>query len=293
MVSPLLETVAAARALRTPDPALAGWRRAVLGGGTPGSTGGPAGTVGAAGGGPVGGPGGTGGDAARYAKAATELVADRGGEFAAAAVLRLSGHRTNWLEDELRELGPAAPVLRGFHRYALTAHWAVLRAALHGDLALRAHELAVFGAQRAVAGLPGLDVTETDRPDGAARRLVLAPSAFRTDTAVYATAEGTVVVYPMTGRARLWAGPGEAEPAAGLGALLGRGRAAALRNIGSGCGTAELAQRLQVSSGTASVHVAALREGGLVTTHRVGKGVRHVLTPVGSMLVSGRTGPYG
>ncbi|MFI6054663.1 ArsR/SmtB family transcription factor, partial [Streptomyces violascens] len=61
---------------------------------------------------------------------------------------------------------------------------------------------------------------------------------------------------------------------------------AALLNIGAGCGTTELADRLGVSAGTASVHVTALRNGGLVATHRVGKAVNHVLTPVGSALIT-------
>lgn len=95
---------------------------------------------------------------------------------------------------------------------------------------------------------------------------------------------GSVITYPASGHRRL-RDESEAVAAPRLGALLGRGRAAALLNIGTGCGTTELADRLGVSAGTASVHVTALRNGGLVATHRFGKAVKHVLTPVGSALI--------
>jgi len=70
-----------------------------------------------------------------------------------------------------------------------------------------------------------------------------------------------------------------------LATLLGRGRAGALRAVGSGCTTAELATHLQVSAPTASVQAAALREAGLIATVREGRHVRHTLTSIGVALL--------
>ena len=70
-----------------------------------------------------------------------------------------------------------------------------------------------------------------------------------------------------------------------LATLLGRGRAGALRAVGSGCTTAELALRLHVSAPTASVQATALREAGLIATSRDGRQVRHTLTAIGRALL--------
>ncbi|MFC5722420.1 winged helix-turn-helix domain-containing protein [Streptomyces gamaensis] len=134
--------------------------------------------------------------------------------------------------------------------------------------------------------LPGLTVRDAWGETGVGERgLVLVPSVFRKTGVLLADEAGTVITYPASGHHTLWDENGAAAPGR-LGALLGRGRAAALLNIGAGCGTSDLADRLGVSAGTASVHVTALRNGGLVATHRVGKAVRHVLTPIGSALVT-------
>lgn len=76
-----------------------------------------------------------------------------------------------------------------------------------------------------------------------------------------------------------------------LAALLGRGRAGVLRAVGSGCTTAELAKRLQVSAPTASVQAAALREAGLIATSRDGRQVRHTLTSIGVALLEANPEP--
>jgi DNA-binding transcriptional ArsR family regulator len=72
-----------------------------------------------------------------------------------------------------------------------------------------------------------------------------------------------------------------------LTALLGRTRARVLVALGN-CGTTgELAVRLDVSAPTASAHVTALRDAGLVLSHRTDGRVLHTLTPLGAALLRG------
>ncbi len=69
--------------------------------------------------------------------------------------------------------------------------------------------------------------------------------------------------------------------AALLAALVGRNRAAVLGTIAEGCTTTELADRVGISLAAASQHASILRDAGLITTHRKGSAVLHILTPLG------------
>ncbi|MFF7751928.1 hypothetical protein ACFZCP_22345 [Streptomyces sp. NPDC007971] len=188
-------------------------------------------------------------------------------------------------ELDITALGPLEEPARAFFQDCLMGDWPRIRTVLESDVALRAHHLAAYGVRHVVDRLPGLTVRDArDGIEGGAGGLVLVPSVFRSTRVLLANRTGTVITYPASGHRSLWDRDEVVAPTR-LGALLGRGRAAALLNIGDGCGTGDLADRLGVSAGTASVHVAALRNGGLVATHRVGKAVRHVLTPIGSALI--------
>ncbi len=78
------------------------------------------------------------------------------------------------------------------------------------------------------------------------------------------------------------------EPVAAdrLGLLLGRGRAAVLRELGGPLTTTGLADRLGLAPSTVSEHLAALSEAGAVTRHRVGRAVYHQLTDTGRSLLA-------
>ncbi|MGW3263318.1 winged helix-turn-helix domain-containing protein [Streptomyces sp. NPDC001056] len=95
-----------------------------------------------------------------------------------------------------------------------------------------------------------------------------------------------VVVYPMAHRTGTTLTPDtRGEPAGtSLEGLIGRTRAAILRNAVGGRTTTALARAAGVSPGTASHRPSVLREAGLVTTRRKGPSVLHVATPL-------RTGP--
>jgi DNA-binding transcriptional ArsR family regulator len=71
-----------------------------------------------------------------------------------------------------------------------------------------------------------------------------------------------------------------------LDALLGRTRAAVLDAIAAApCTTSELARRTGTAVPSASQHAAVLRAADLIVTRRVGRAVRHTLTPFGAGLL--------
>ncbi|MFJ3219475.1 ArsR/SmtB family transcription factor [Kitasatospora sp. NPDC086801] len=72
----------------------------------------------------------------------------------------------------------------------------------------------------------------------------------------------------------------------GLTSLIGKGKAAALRAIGTGCTTTELAVRLGVSAPAASQHASTLRAAGMITSIRDGQRVVHSLTSLGTGLLT-------
>ncbi|MER7398739.1 ArsR family transcriptional regulator, partial [Streptomyces sp. NPDC000151] len=74
-----------------------------------------------------------------------------------------------------------------------------------------------------------------------------------------------------------------------LAAVLGRPRAEALLLLAEEHTTSGLARRLGVSNASASAHAAALRGAGLLTTVRAGRAVLHRRTPLGTLLIRGRT----
>ncbi|MBR7678841.1 helix-turn-helix transcriptional regulator, partial [Streptomyces daliensis] len=53
--------------------------------------------------------------------------------------------------------------------------------------------------------------------------------------------------------------------------------------------TGELARAIGVSASSASQHTTALRNTGLITSHRHGASVLHTLTPLGAALLRANT----
>ncbi|MFF4078406.1 ArsR/SmtB family transcription factor [Streptomyces sp. NPDC001777] len=99
-----------------------------------------------------------------------------------------------------------------------------------------------------------------------------------------------VLVYPIARTEGPDAAPfgaeGRLKP---LGGLLGRTRARVLTALQGSATTGELARVLHISTASASEHVRALREAGLVQGNRVGGCVIHSLTPLGEALLHGVT----
>ncbi|WP_328939852.1 ArsR family transcriptional regulator [Streptomyces tauricus] len=96
-----------------------------------------------------------------------------------------------------------------------------------------------------------------------------------------------VIMYP------LHHAPQPAPTAKGqpLHALLGRTRATILHATATGATTTEAARHAGVSTGTATHHTTALRNAGLISSHRQANTVLHVLTPLGAALLAGVADP--
>ncbi|MFJ9899950.1 ArsR/SmtB family transcription factor [Streptomyces sp. NPDC091280] len=117
------------------------------------------------------------------------------------------------------------------------------------------------------------------------RGLLLVPSYFcwGWPIALADPALPPVLVYPLLHEQ---AAPTGTAP---LAVLLGRTRALVLRATAAGATTGELARAAGISGPAASQHTSALRDAGLITSHRHGPAVLHTLTPLGAALVRAAT----
>lgn len=224
------------------------------------------------------------------------------GDFKPAALMPVPDERMPDLEAELREVPDRiASVLRECHEVLVAPYWPRIVAVLEADIAYRARVLADGGVEAVFAELhrevhwqDGELVLYPDRrPDAPitvdlhGHGLVLSPSAFcwpRAWAAIQPVTAG-VVRYPARGIATLWEERDAAAPD-GLAALVGRTRAGVLALLDAPTTTSDLAERLGVTSGAISQHLAVLRGAGLVVTRRDGRAVLHLRTPRADALLS-------
>jgi DNA-binding transcriptional ArsR family regulator len=199
-----------------------------------------------------------------------------------------------------RQLAAAAVAA---HQVLVEPYWTRIHACLQAEHVARLRTLAEGGPDRLLASLqspwvrwrpPVLEVlvpADYDVPLNG-RGIALVPSVFvgqipslhqnPNDPA----SMPWLVLPPADGRLEqrhLWGNP--RPRGAALAALVGRNRAAVLSTIADGCSTTELADRVGISLAAASQHASVLRDAGLITTHRQGSAVLHVLTPLGAELL--------
>jgi DNA-binding transcriptional ArsR family regulator len=117
------------------------------------------------------------------------------------------------------------------------------------------------------------------------RGVTLLPSVFGAERPLVDThPDGSVlIVYPALTPLPLIDDAPAADP---LAELLGRTRAAVLELAAAPRSTSELARELGISPATVSQHTRTLRDAGLLTTERVGKGVLHTVTPLGDRVLA-------
>ena len=189
------------------------------------------------------------------------------------------------------------------HQVLVEPYWNRIYACLHAEHVARLRTLAADGPGGLLSSLqsqwvrwrpPVLEVlvpTDYDVPLNG-RGIALVPSVFVGQTPSLhsnpsdPTAAPWLVLPPTDSRIglrRLWDNP--RQRGAALAALVGRNRAEVLRTIADGCSTTELAGRVGISMAAASQHASVLRDAGLITTHRQGSAVLHVLTPLGAELL--------
>ncbi|MEU7029416.1 helix-turn-helix domain-containing protein [Streptomyces sp. NPDC046275] len=180
---------------------------------------------------------------------------------------------------------------------AIAPYWPVMRRLVEDEVLVRARTFATEGVDALFSGLesrarwerPVLELTKYLDAEYAAgeRRLVLVPLVFAEGCRLYSTDDPEVlaVSFQARGAAALRE---PVEPAAEdrLGLLLGRGRAAVLRELGAPLTTVGLADRLALAPSTVSEHLSLLAGAGVVTRHRVGRSVYYQLTDTGRSLLA-------
>lgn len=197
-----------------------------------------------------------------------------------------------------------ATALRSCHHVTVAPYWSTVRSHLSEVRAAYAGTMAGEGVEQLLTTLctplvrwrpPVLEVVHPHDADVHlnGRGLVIAPTVFSTahvellHPPLDPARAPTLAVPTLRGTSldtELWEGDGEFT-ARSLDDLLGRTRAAVLRAAVGGCGTTELARRLNISPATASHHATVLRNARLVTTRREGKTVRHTATSLGIALL--------
>src|SRR5215472_10005229 len=189
------------------------------------------------------------------------------------------------------------------HQVLVEPYWNRIYACLHAEHVARLRTLAAEGPGGLLSSLQGqwvrwrppvLEVlvpTDYDVPLNG-RGIALVPSVFVGQIpSLHSNPSNTsaapwLVLPPADSRLglrRLWENP--RPRGAALAALVGRNRAAVLRTIFDECSTTELADRVGISLAAASQHASVLREAGLISTHRQGSAVLHILTPLGAELL--------
>jgi len=191
--------------------------------------------------------------------------------------------------------------LRAFHDAVVAPRWDTVLSSFHGDVARRMPVLAAGGHQTLFDTLhrqlrwhgDGLEREGFDcEYDLGGEGLVLFPSAFWTGPPVFVRGDGQRIGHALLytaqpgGQAADTDDPLLSETGNDhLAALLGPTRGAVLRALWEPRGTAELAAALDISAASASEHAKVLRDAYLVETHRVGRSVRHSLTPLGRTML--------
>ncbi len=215
------------------------------------------------------------------------------------------GRPPGWLRDladgDVDALEVVARALRGLHDAVVAPRWDGVLTSFHGDVARRMPMLAAGGHQALFGSLhPTLQWRHDglERQGGAGeyalngRGLVLVPSAIWTGPPVFGTGDGASLPYTLVYAAQPNGQPGpDGGLLAGvagndsLAALLGPTRATVLRALREPRGTVDLAVMVGISPASASEHAKVLREACLIETRRVGRSVRHSLTPLGRTML--------
>jgi DNA-binding transcriptional ArsR family regulator len=204
------------------------------------------------------------------------------------------------LTDPAAAPGRLSELLERCWQLLLAPWWERIRDLLDGDIAFRARRLADGGLERLFADLdPSIrfngDTLEVGgRGEGhrdlAGEGLILMPSAFVWPGVVLVLdlPWQPTLIYPARGIAGLWQTPATQPPAA-LGRLLGRTRAKLLLALAEPASTTILARRFGQSPSGVSEHLSALRDAGLLTSHRVRHQIIYERTPLGIAVAGAAT----
>ncbi|MER5596455.1 DUF5937 family protein [Streptomyces sp. NPDC002265] len=212
----------------------------------------------------------------------------------AARASRVPSWTSRVAEKPLRE--DLVDLLRAYHRAVIAPHEEDIQETFQAERARHARSMLAEGTAGLLADLspairwrhPVLEVPDYPAENEVhlgGRGLLLIPSYFcwKAPVALADPRLPPVLVYPV--HHLLTAASTQDEAA--LHALLGRTRAVILRAAATGVTTSEAARRAGVSTGTATHHTTALRDSGLITTHRRANSALHTLTTLGAALLGG------
>ncbi|AZQ36441.1 transcriptional regulator [Streptomyces cyaneochromogenes] len=203
-----------------------------------------------------------------------------------------------YLEDPEASCAALADAYAAYWEGAFADLWPVMRRLVEDEVLVRARTFATEGVDALFAGLetrakwtpPVLELTKHIDAEYHAgeRRLLLVPLVFAEGCRLYSTDDPEVLTVSFQARGAAVLRERQEEPAAGdrLGLLLGRGRAAVLRELGGPLTTAGIADRLGLAPSTVSEYLSVLAESGVVTRHRVGRSVYYQLTDTGRALLA-------
>lgn len=201
------------------------------------------------------------------------------------------------VDHPLRARALLADTLEACWERLIAPWWPRIRDVLAGDIAYRTGVLADGGLTAVLADLhpkirwhePTLtvDIVADGHREVGAEGLVLMPSTFEWPHVGVMLDEPWLptIDYPARGIAALWAP--RTDPPAALDRLIGHTRAVLLSALTEPTSTTGLARRCGLPNSTVSEHLTVLRDAGLVTTHRVGRWLRHTRTPLGTQLTGG------
>lgn len=193
--------------------------------------------------------------------------------------------------------------LRRYHDFALRDDWRDVHQHIEADRAAYARRLMAGGLDELLNGLhPSIrwryPVLEADYPsereiklDG--RGLTVVPAHFCWEEPItYLDTPNTLqpmLVCPGSVDTPVMSTAPDAteERVDRLASLLGHTRARLLAELAIADTTTGLATRLAVTPAAVSQHTTILRQAGLLTTARIGRAVRHALTPLGRALLEG------
>nr|BFE56770.1 DUF5937 family protein [Dactylosporangium thailandense] len=195
-------------------------------------------------------------------------------------------------------LPPLVAQIRRYFRLALADLWPRLRATADNEIAHRTNTAAFPGPHRLLENLHPrirwnpdalqLDyLKDTEYPswslDG--HPLFLLPTAFTgTKAWIMDSAAGRALWYPPRAMGALFAAP--PAPPEPLAALLGATRAAVLALLASPASTGDVAEQLGLAPATASHHLTALRDAGLIVAARSGRRLNYRHTDLGERLTT-------
>ncbi|WP_163512702.1 DUF5937 family protein [Fodinicola acaciae] len=194
-----------------------------------------------------------------------------------------------------RTLRRLVGAFRTYWELVLAHHWQRIRTVLDADLSYRTGRLARGGQTEVFAdlhaqiewadGVLRIHKKYATRVELAGRGLVLVPSVMAWPSAMFMPPPWQpTLIYPARGVATLWEA-GRVAPD-GLARLLGETRANLMVALAGPASTGDLARRLSVTPAAISQHIGVLRDAGLVTTDRRGRGALHMRTQIADALVA-------